>query len=214
MTQQELLSLLTSSEDRNNFFKKLLSYVIVLVIGLGVGYYLEYKHINPQLDQANKLVAMYEKEYATAKDEREAALIENAKLKEKEPEKLQVEAKADTEIAYVEKAQESDPDVNIEDSPQEIKVAYNGEEYNLPMKKVETSTNTNKGTVVIKKESKATLDVTDVVNREIANTIMKKDAELEKANYQNKVLKRQKIQNTAWGIVGGLAVGYAAGRLK
>ena len=59
------------------------------------------------------------------------------------------------------------------------------------------------GKVVITQENTTKLDVTDIVNREIANTVTKKDTEI-------KHLKREKKQSTFLGVVGGILIGAIA----
>ena len=62
--------------------------------------------------------------------------------------------------------------------------------------------------------SSATLDVTNIVNREIANTILQKDAQIAKLEHEKKVNKRQGRQNTFWAATIGTTAGYLIAKNK
>lgn len=211
--QKVVESISNAANNSSSIFRSILIYVLIFVAGIGSGMFIEYKIINPQLEKANQLIAQYDQRIKSLDTEKEKVLIENAKLKLKEPEKVYIAGETKTEYVYTEKQSQSDPDVKINDKGQEIKIAYNGQSFNLPMKQTTNTTGVKNGTLSIGQQSSATLDVTDIVNREIANTILQKDAKIEKLEHEKKVLSRQGRQNTVWGTIGGALVGYAGGRL-
>ena len=191
-------------------FKGLLPYVLVLLVGLIGGAYFTYSAMNGELVEAKERVAELQSKYETTIEEREKAKIELAMEKLKEPEKVYIQGEDKVEYVYVEKTSKDEADVKINAEPQSIKISYNGEEYDLPMQRVTDTPGVVDGSLSISQKSSATLDVTDIVNREIANTILQKDAEIEKLENDKKVLERQKTQQTIWGVIGGLTVGYLA----
>jgi hypothetical protein len=65
------------------------------------------------------------------------------------------------------------------------------------------------GTLKVNQSSNVTLDVTDIVNREIANTVLQKDAEIYKQQETIKRLERQKVTSTVLGVIAAGVAGYA-----
>ena len=169
--------------------------------------------MEPKINEANAQLTAINNKYNEVFKEKELAKVQLALEKQKEPEKLYVKGEDKTEYVYIEKEKASDPDVNITSTPQEIKVSYNGETYNLPMQKTSESAVVD-GTLKMTQSSSATLDVTDIVNREIANTILQKDAQIAKLEHEKKVEKRQGRQNTFWATTIGTTAGYIIAKNK
>lgn len=192
---------------------KLIPYIACIIIGLIVGGFIVYDHMNPKLIEANTQLNALNSKYNDTIKEKEIAKIQLAMEAQKEPEKLYIKGEDKVEYVYVEKEKASDPDVNIVSTPQEIKVSYNGETYDLPMQRTSESS-VNGGTLKMTQSSSATLDVTDIVNREIANTILQKDAEIAKLEHEKKVATRQGRQNTFWATTIGTTAGYLIGKNK
>lgn len=192
---------------------KLLPYVICIFVGLIVGGFVVYDHMSPKINEANAQLTAINNKYNEVFKEKELAKVQLALEKQKEPEKLYVKGEDNTEYVYIEKEKASDPDVNITSTPQEIKVSYNGETYNLPMQKTSESAVVG-GTLKMTQSSSATLDVTNIVNREIANTILQKDAQIAKLEHEKKVNKRQGKQNTFWATTIGTTAGYLIAKNK
>src|SRR5574344_1195828 len=132
--QKVVESISNAANNSSSIFRSILIYVLIFVAGIGSGMFIEYKIINPQLEKANQLIAQYDQRIKSLDTEKEKVLIENAKLKLKEPEKVYIAGETKTEYVYTEKQSQSDPDVKINDKGQEIKIAYNGQSFNLPMK--------------------------------------------------------------------------------
>ena len=192
---------------------KLLPYVICIFVGLIIGGFIVYDHMVPKINEANAQLTAINNKYNEVFKEKELAKVQLALEKQKEPEKLYVKGEDKTEYVYIEKEKASDPDVDITSTPQEIKVSYNGEAYNLPMQKTSESAVVG-GTLKMTQSSSATLDVTDIVNREIANTILQKDAQIAKLEHEKKVEKRQGRQNTFWAATIGTTTGYLIAKNK
>ena len=192
---------------------KLLPYVICIFVGLIIGGFIVYDHMEPKINEANAQLTAINNKYNEVFKEKELAKVQLALEKQKEPEKLYVKGEDKTEYVYIEKEKASDPDVNITSTPQEIKVSYNGETYNLPMQKTSKSSVVG-GTLKMTQSSSATLDVTNIVNREIANTILQKDAQIAKLEHEKKVTKRQGRQNTFWATTIGATAGYLIAKNK
>lgn len=193
-------------------WEKFMPYILCILVGLLLGGWVVYDHLKPDINAANAEIAALKQEYATAIEEKEAAKIEAALAAQKEPEKVYIQGEDKIEYVYVEKESPDDPDVDITSTGQEIKISYNGEIYDLPMQRTTTTTGVVDGTLKIGQSSTATLDITDVVNREIANTILQKDAEIAKLENDKKVLERQKTQQTVWGSIIGFSAGFVAGK--
>lgn len=197
-------------------FYKLLPYFMMFLIGLVVGgfgmYEINESRMNDYEVQVAELKAEindYQIKYQAAISDTEEAKIALAKEKLKEPEKVYIKGDTQTEIVYVEKETPQDPDVQINQEPPSLTVSYNGEVKELPMQTTTESANSEDGTLKVNQSSNVTLDVTDIVNREIANTVLQKDAEIYKQQETIKRLERQKVTSTVLGVIAAGAVGYA-----
>lgn len=197
-------------------FYKLLPYFMMFLIGLVVGglgmYEIDESRMNDYEVQVAELKAEindYQIKYQAAISDTEEAKIALAKEKLKEPEKVYIKGDTQTEIVYVEKETPQDPDVQINQEPPSLTVSYNGEVQELPMQTTTESATSENGTLKVNQSSNVTLDVTDIVNREIANTVLQKDAEIYKQQETIKRLERQKVTSTVLGVIAAGAVGYA-----
>jgi len=197
-------------------FYKLLPYFMMFLIGLVVGgfgmYEINESRMNDYEVQVAELKAEindYQIKYQAAISDTEEAKITLAKEKLKEPEKVYIKGDTQTEIVYVEKETPQDPDVQINQEPPSLTVSYNGEVQELPMQTTTESATSEDGTLKVNQSSNVTLDVTDIVNREIANTVLQKDAEIYKQQETIKRLERQKVTSTVLGVIAAGVAGYA-----
>lgn len=197
-------------------FYKLLPYFMMFLIGLVVGGLGMHEINESRMDDYEVQVAElkaeindYQIKYQAAISDTEEAKIALAKEKLKEPEKVYIKGDTQTEIVYVEKETPQDPDVQINQEPPSLTVSYNGEVKELPMQTTTESATSENGTLKVNQSSNVTLDVTDIVNREIANTVLQKDAEIYKQQETIKRLERQKVTSTVLGVIAAGAVGYA-----
>lgn len=197
-------------------FYKLLPYFMMFLIGLVVGGLGMHEINESRMDDYEVQVAElkaeindYQIKYQAAISDSEEAKIALAKEKLKEPEKVYIKGDTQTEIVYVEKETPQDPDVQINQEPPSLTVSYNGEVKELPMQTTTESATSEDGTLKVNQSSNVTLDVTDIVNREIANTVLQKDAEIYKQQETIKRLERQKVTSTVLGVIAAGAVGYA-----
>ena len=197
-------------------FYKLLPYFMMFLIGLVVGGLGMHEINESRMDDYEVQVAElkaeindYQIKYQAAISDTEEAKIALAKEKLKEPEKVYIKGDTQTEIVYVEKETPQDPDVQINQEPPSLTVSYNGEVKELPMQTTTESATSEDGTLKVNQSSNVTLDVTDIVNREIANTVLQKDAEIYKQQETIKRLERQKVTSTVLGVIAAGAVGYA-----
>ena len=197
-------------------FYKLLPYFMMFLIGLVVGGLGMHEINESRMDDYEVQVAElkaeindYQIKYQAAISDSEEAKIALAKEKLKEPEKVYIKGDTQTEIVYVEKETPQDPDVQINQEPPSLTVSYNGEVQELPMQTTTESATSEDGTLKVNQSSNVTLDVTDIVNREIANTVLQKDAEIYKQQETIKRLERQKVTSTVLGVIAAGAVGYA-----
>lgn len=204
------------SEYMKAAFYKLLPYFMMFLIGLVVGGLGMYEINESRMDDYEVQVAElkaeindYQIKYQAAISDSEEAKIALAKEKLKEPEKVYIKGDTQTEIVYVEKETPQDPDVQINQEPPSLTVSYNGEVQELPMQTKAESATSEDGTLKVNQSSNVTLDVTDIVNREIANTVLQKDAEIYKQQETIKRLERQKVTSTVLGVIAAGAVGYA-----
>ena len=191
------------------FFKRVsISSILIGIVMLVVGFYVgkitteytlnkQYSGINDKLTIAQQM----------AKDtllEKEKLLIEIAKKDAalSKPVVAQTETKVVTEYVYKEKENVNDADVKITGNSPVMKLDYYGKVYNLEAQRTNNNSEFKGGTLVTTQNSEFKIDVTDIVNREIATTINKSEHEIA-------VLKRQKTQQTIWGVLGGAALGIA-----
>ena len=103
--------------------------------------------------------------------------------------KVPVEVKGDTVIRYVEKQTPADCDVEITNPAPAITVAYNGEKTELAGVSGE-SQKFDRGKLQVEQKTEATLDVTPIVDREVALAVDKQKledkAELDEAVQEEK----------------------------
>lgn len=121
-----------------------------------------------------------------------------------------IDTTATTTISEESKTSSSDADVEMTSTVQPIVVSYNGKKETLPTTTTESqSTVGNK--VVIGQQTQATLDVSTIVNREIANRIDADNKTIadNKAKAASDLKKMDKSGNrkSAWCLVGGIAIG-------
>lgn len=194
------------AEVKIGWAKIIIGFILGILIGAGAMWFYMHGEVNDLEEQVNNLKT----EYATSIDEKEKALADLALEQLKEPEKIYIKGDTVVETKYVEKTSSDEADVDITNPPPTIKLAYNGKEEVLKMQTSGDSVDKNPdGSLKISQSSEIKLDVTDVVNREIANTILQKDSEIERLNHELKVKDRQNIQGKFWAGVAGIAVGAA-----
>ena len=189
---------------KNKYFQMFLGALLIILVTAGVTYHYTAKYYQDKLDAVQTELTDYKAKYSASVDEREQAIINKAQSDNAKntPVVAPITQASTATVSYEEKSSADDADVQVSNTTKPVVVSYNGITEALP-----TTTTQNKeikdGKVVITQENTAKLDVTDIVNREIANTIDKKDTEIGH-------LKREKIQNTFWGVVGGFAIGSLA----
>jgi hypothetical protein len=178
----------------------LISFLIGLVIGMvGVAYF-GHNYYEAKITALNNKLTDYEARYSDSINQKEAAIIAKAKAEEKAntPVKEYIEGKTQTVVQWLEKESPKDADVK-QTFTNQMKYEYNGVQYDIPMTAKDGSA-IKDGQLSINQTNSAVLNVDDVVNRQIANTINKKDKEIQ-------VLEREKKQQTFWGTVIGFGVG-------
>ena len=179
--------------------------LVSFIVGVGLTAYLGHNYYEKKLAAVNTELTDYKSKYGATAQEKEKALIDKAIAEKKANTPLKEYVKGDTvtEIQYVEKTSSRDADLQMT-TGSTVVASFNGQEMVLPaedkkgMKLVD-------GKWVIDQQSKVTLDIDSIVNRQIANTILEKDHEIE-------VLKRQKTQQTFWGTVIGAGIGVLASK--
>ena len=188
----------------------ILKYTLILLVGVVIGaggmWWHDRDVINALEDELEQTKLMYSDEQMA----KEKVLADLALEKLKEPEKVYIQGETKTETVYIEKETPDDADVEINNPPPTIKLAYNGKEEVLEMQTTKENMTKEDGKLVVNQASEIKIDVTDIANREIANIILQKDSEIEKLNHQLKVKEREKWQHTAWSAVGGLVIGKLA----
>ena len=112
------------------------------------------------------------------------------KMVEKEiPIEIPVQVKGDTEVRYIEKETPADADVEINSAAPVIAVAYNGEKSELKGL-TEEKQKFDKGKLQVEQRSEATLDVSPIVDREVAAAVKENTEELNKAHAEE--LKKER----------------------
>lgn len=94
--------------------------------------------------------------------------------------KVPVEAKAKTQIQYVEKETPRDADVQITKEKPQVVVDYNGEQTKFDTLDNETQ-KFDKGKLQVDQTSRVTLDVTPIVQKEVQSAVNQNTKELTKA---------------------------------
>lgn len=174
--------------------------LVALILGIVIGGYFTHKYYAPKLVAETALVTDLNAKYSTAIDEKEAAIVAKAVADEKANTPVIVTAKGETvtQVEYVEKASSTDSDASLTTTAA-YKFEYNGTQYDVPTKTVATN-NVKDGKLVLTQTTTNVMNVDDIVNRQIANTVLK-------SNHDIAVLKRQKKQDTVWGVIIGVGIG-------
>jgi hypothetical protein len=194
---------------KNTVIACLISFLIgALISGIAV-----YKIYDSKYNTLKTEYNNYKQDTDSIRSDYESKLIDKA-VKDNEankPAKELIENTYAGEISYVPKTSKNDSDVDVSYDVKPILISYNGKQQSLTTSNTESQAKED-NKIVIKQQSQATLDVTDIVNREIANTIDKNKKELQRTmdedNKKIETLKREKRQNASWTLLGGLALGY------
>jgi len=183
-------------------------FTLIFIFGSGafVGWYFTHKYYAPKLTTLQTEYDNFKAEYQTTVDKGEQTIINKAIADKiaKKPVTEKVTNESSTSIEYTQKTSASDADISVTSTPSTIQLEYNGVKTALTTTDTSSTSKTADNKVVINQQSVTTLNVDDIVNRQIANTILEK-------NHEEDVLKREKKQNLFWGAVGGLAIGYVVG---
>jgi len=173
-----------------------------LLIGVGVTYYLASGHYKEIVSDLKTELNEYKAKYSTTVEEKEKAIIAKAIAEERANTPIKEYIKGDTvtTIQYIKKESEDDADLEMTNKPT-VSFEYNGVRQELEVENKDGFKFVD-GKWVITQETSTVLNVDDIVNRSIANTIDKKDNEI-------KTLKRQKIQKAVWGTLIGVGIGKA-----
>lgn len=123
------------------------------------------------------------------------------------PIQVPVEVKGDTQIQYVEKTSTTDADIEMTQSTPQVVMKYNDQEYKFDTVAGETQ-KFDKGKLQVEQTAKTTLDVTPIVQREVAIERQTITSELNKqfADDKKKTDREHKFETaryTAYGILAG-----------
>jgi len=205
--------------------------MVMFILGGGLGVYFTYTHYNAKLEVANATITDLTAKYSEIEAAKEAAIIAKAQAEDKAniPIVVSDTDKTTTSVSYEAKTSASDADTVVNTSTLH-KFEYNGVLYDIPevkptvkptttsngttsvtgtstnggaatgTKTGETTSTITGGKLVLTQQTVSVLNVDDIVNRQIADTVNKKDTQI-------RILKREKVQQTFWGIVGGVVVG-------
>ena len=189
---------------QNKYFRIAIGIIAIILVSSLLTYHYTSKHYQDKLDALQYEYNDYKSKYSASVDEREQSIISNAIADNENNTEVvaPIAQSSKAEIVYVEKTSKSDSDVEVTNTTAPVVVSYIGRQETLPTKTTENK-EIKDGKVVITQENTTKLDVTDIVNREIANTVTKKDTEI-------KHLKREKKQDTFLGVVGGILIGAIA----
>ena len=179
--------------------------LVCFILGVGITFYFGHNYYEKKLDTVTAELNDWKSKYGTVAEEKEKALVSQALAEKaaKTPVKEYVKGDTVTEIQYVSKDSATDADLQMT-TKNNVVASFNGQEMTLPAED-KTGAKLVDGKWVIAQESKVTVDIDTIVKREIANTITEKDHEIA-------VAKRQKTQQTFWGIIGGAAIGALASK--
>lgn len=201
-------------ESIKNFLAKSMSYILVFVVGFGIGAYMYYDHYKPELDETKQELKLIRLKYDSAINEKEEAKIKLALEEQKKNAEVGLNSKNTISCTYTAKNNQYDPDVVVNEPKQCINIAYNGKVERLPMKQTKVTTKNANGTLAITQEALIVLDVTDIVNREIANYVLNTDNKIIELKHDVKVRERQIKQHTFWASIAGAAVGALVDHVK
>lgn len=196
------------TDNQKSVIKTLILILVVGLLAAGLTYHYTNAHWEAKYSTLQNEYDVYRVNHPDTGDKlgNEQAVIDKA-LAEKAanvPLKEAVGLEGQTAISYQPKTTPKDSDVEINSDPTTISVSYNGKQEVIPTKTTTEQGVTDDGKVVVNQKQAATIDIDSIVNREIANKILEDD-------HKQMVLERQKKQQTFWGVVGGVAVGYLAG---
>lgn len=197
---------LTSKQQ--SIFKILLLILVVGLISSGLTYHYTKQHWSNKYDALQAQYDTYAANHPDSADDGPTAedkIIAKAldQKKENVPVKETIGTTEKTVIYYTQKESKDDSDVQVTNKPQSISVSYNGKKQEIPTTNTEGQSIEN-GKLVVDQKQSATIDIDSIVNREIANKILEDE-------HKQAVLKRQKTQQTIWGTVIGVGIGYLAG---
>jgi hypothetical protein len=175
--------------------------ILVALICSGITYHYTAKHYQEKYNALNAQFDAFKAEYSSVINEKEQAIIDKAIAEKKAntPVKEYLKGETVTQLQWVEKESKSDASVEINSKTNPIVVSYNGKKEELPTTTTEGK-DIKDGKVVVTQQTTATLDIDSIVNRQIANRILEDE-------HKEKVLKREKTQQTIWGTVAGFVIG-------
>jgi len=188
--------------------KNIAAIIIIALVCSIATYQYTAKYYQGKLDALNLEYNTFKATYATVIDDKEKAVIAVAKAEKAAGVPLKEYIKGDTIVKteYVEKATKNDASIEVTNKVNPIVVSYNGKKQELPTTNLDGTAIVD-GKTVITQETTSTLDIDSIVKREIANTVLGME-------HEQAVLKRQKTQQTVWGTLIGVGVGYAASTIS
>jgi len=180
--------------------------VILMLISSAVTYHYTAKHYQEKYDTLNSEYTNYKANHPDATETKtsEQAIIDKALNDKKNdtPVTETIGTESKTTIGYAQKQSADDADIEITNTANPVLISYNGKTEALKTTTSENQTTNADGKVVITQQTSAVLDITDTVNRAIAQRVLDDE-------HKEEVLRRQKTQQTVWGVVAGVAIGYA-----
>ena len=173
-----------------------------------VTYHFTAKYYSAKYDTLNEDYTNFKAQYSSIVKEKEDAVIAQAlaEKKAKTPVKELVKGDTVTEIQYVEKESKKDSGLEMTSTVDPVSVTYNGKTEELATKTTDGKEIVD-GKFVVTQKSSTTIDIDAIVKREIANRILEDENQRLLLEHDKDVLKRQKLQNTIWGTVAGVAIG-------
>lgn len=189
--------------------------IISIIIAAGLTFYLCDNHYTAKYNQLQSEYNDYKAKTVDIVNKDEAATIAKAEAEKAQNKPITETAttEATTTIEAVQKDSSNDADVQVTSNPKPIIVSYNGKQQELKTTTTESQTKTADNKVVITQQTQATLNVDDIVNREIANTVDNYKATIkandEKAKSDIKKMNKEGNKKSAWCLVGGVLIGLA-----
>jgi hypothetical protein len=184
-------------------------------LAAGITFYLCDKHYTAQYNQLQTEFANYKSDVKQIKDKDEEETIAKA-LREKEENKPVTETTMSDETTTIEAVQKesaSDADVQMTNTVKPVVISYNGKTQELKTTTTESQNKTADNKVVITQQTQATLNVDDIVNREIANRIETDNKTIkdnkEKAAADLKKMNKEGNRKSGWCFIGGVLAGVA-----
>lgn len=189
--------------------------IISILLAAGITFYLCDKHYTAQYNQLQTEFANYKSDVKQIKDKDEEETIAKA-LREKEENKPVTETTMSDETTTIEAVQKesaSDADVQMTNTVKPVVISYNGKTQELKTTTTESQNKTADNKVVITQQTQATLNVDDIVNREIANRIETDNKTIkdnkEKAAADLKKMNKEGNRKSGWCFIGGVLAGVA-----